>query len=69
VATRRNLTNQDIRELVLEKDCEMSAVSDSDTYRDTDDILDTKLTHWTDSTNCQPTVPIVHRFVMDPSGL
>lgn len=77
VATSRNLTNQDTRELVLELDCDVhsledeniSAVSDNDTDHDTDDILDTKLTHRTDSTNCQPAVPIVHRFTVGASGL
>ena len=44
---------------VLE-DEDTSAQSDTDNH--TDDVTDTNFTQWTDNTNCQPTVPVVHKF-------
>ena len=73
MATRVNLTNWSITELILESDSyahspevkDNSARSDSDT----DDTTDTKFTQWTDNTNCWTTVPVVHRFTGGPCGL
>jgi len=65
MATRRNLTDQDIMDLILESDCDafsseddISAESDTDTDSDTGDTTDTTFTQWTLDANC-PTVPIV----------
>jgi len=70
VATKRNLTDRDITELTQELDSgthssedeNTSAQSDSCTDSDTGDSTNTNFTQWTDSTNCQPTVPVVHKF-------
>jgi hypothetical protein len=56
-----------MKELVLESNCDahssgdkdISALSDSNTDSETDDVTDTNFTQWTDDTNCQPTVPVV----------
>jgi hypothetical protein len=57
MATKRNLTDKDIMELALELDCDdsledknISVQSDNDVDDDTDDISDTIITQWTDST-------------------
>jgi hypothetical protein len=47
----------------------MSVQSDSDIYSDTDNMTGTNFTQWTDNTNCQPTVPVLHRFTGGPSVL
>jgi hypothetical protein len=59
MATKRNLTDEDIMELALEldsddslEDTDISVQSDSDAYDDTDDITDTNITQWTDNRNC-----------------
>jgi len=44
---------------VLE-DEDTSAQSDTDNH--TDDVTDTNFTQWTDNSNCQPTVLVVHKF-------
>ena len=41
------------------EDKDISALSDTNTDSETDDITDTNFTQWPDNTNCQPTVPIV----------
>jgi len=77
MATRRNLTDQDITELILQlgsdvhslQDEDTSAPRDSDTVSDTVDTTDTNFTRWTDNTNCRTTVPIVHKFTGGHSGL
>jgi len=58
-ATRTNLTDQDITELILEFESDP----------DTGDSTGTNLTQWTDNTNCRPTVPVVCKFMGGPSGL
>jgi len=62
MATRRNLTDQDITEVILESDSDthslendISAQRNSCTDSDTGDATDTNFTQWTDSTNCGPT--------------
>ena len=59
MATKRNLTDEDIMELALEldsddslEDKDISVHSNSDADDDTGDITDTNVTQWTDSTNC-----------------
>jgi len=73
MATRRNLTDQDTRKLILELESDVHSLQDEDTSAqrdsDTGDTTDTNFTRWTDNTNCQPTVPIVHKFTGGPSGL
>jgi hypothetical protein len=59
-ATRRNLTDQDNAELILELDSDthslededISAQSNSDSDSNTGDTTDTNFTQWTYSTNC-----------------
>jgi len=76
MATRRNVTDQDIAELAyltldalsLEEE-DVSAQSDSDTDKDTDGLTDTNFTQWTGSKNCRLTVPVVHGFTGGPSVL
>jgi hypothetical protein len=45
----------------------ISAQNDSNTNNDTNDITDTNFTQWTDNTNCQPTLPVVHIVMWGPS--
>jgi hypothetical protein len=60
MATKRNLTDQNITELILESDSDthslededISAQRNSDTDSDTGDATDTNFTQWTDSKNC-----------------
>ena len=72
MATRRNLTDRDIKELTLESDSDTHSSEDEDisaqSDSDTDDTTDTNFIQWTDNTNC-PTVPAVHKFTGGPSGL
>jgi len=44
-------------------------VLELDSENDTDDVNDTNFAQWTDSKNCQPTVPSVHRLTEGLSGL
>ena len=61
--TARNLySDSDVHSSEYE---DISAQSD----RDTSNITDTNFTHWTDNTNCQPTLPVVHKFIGGPIGL
>ena len=72
MATRRNLTDRDIKELTLESDSDAHSSEDEDisaqSDSDTDDTTDTNFIQWTDNTNC-PTVPAVHTFTGGPSVL
>jgi hypothetical protein len=76
MATRKNLRDWDITELVLKSDYDphssededISAQSDGDTDDDMDDVSDTNITQWNDNMNCQPNVPVVHRFTGGHSG-
>jgi len=74
MATRRNLTDQDITELILELGSDVHSLQDEDTSTQRDsntagDTTDTNMTRWTDNTNCRPTVPIVHKFTGGHSEL
>jgi hypothetical protein len=51
------------------EDEDISAQSNGEIDNDTDDVSDTNFTQWTDNTNCQPTVPIVHKFTGGASEL
>ena len=61
-----NLRDPYITELILESDSDAHSLENEDVSlrSDTDagDIIDTSCTQWTDSTYCQPTVPVVHRL-------
>jgi hypothetical protein len=53
IATRRNHTDQDITDMVLELDSDTHSSEDEDTSAQSDsDTTDTNFTHWTDNTNC-----------------
>jgi hypothetical protein len=71
VARRRNVSDPDFKVPVLESDSDsylaveedISAQSDSNTNNDRN------CTHWTDNTNCRPTIPVVHRCTKGLTGL
>jgi hypothetical protein len=71
LATRRNLADQDITDLVSESDSDAHSSEDISAQSDdnTDDVTGTNFTQWTDNTNCQPTVPVVNTFIGGPSKL
>jgi hypothetical protein len=71
MATRRNLADEDITELVSESDSDKHTSEDISAHSDgnTDDITDTNCTQWTDNTHCQLTVPVVHTFIGGHSRL
>jgi hypothetical protein len=65
MATRRNLTDQDIMDLILESDSDacssednISAKSDTDIDSDAGDTADTSFIHWTVDTNCPPVLAV-----------
>jgi hypothetical protein len=63
MATTSNLTDQDITKLILESDSNAHSLEDKDTIAHSDsDTTDTYVTQWNDNTNCQPTVPVVHKL-------
>jgi len=59
--------------LILETDYDAQSSEDEDISAEsdscTDSDTDTKFTQWTDNINCQPTVPIVHKFTGGASEL
>ena len=79
VATRRNLIDQDIVELVyltlphirwqLLEGEDVSAQSNSDTDKDTYGFTVTNFTQWTGNKNSRTTVPVVHTFTSGQSEL
>jgi hypothetical protein len=73
VATRRNLTGLDVMELILEmgyhQKMKTFLLRVTFALTVTRDTTDTNFTQWTDNTNCQPTVPIVHKFTRGASEL
>jgi len=73
VATRRNLTDQAITELIPQSDSDAHSLQDEDisAHNDGDrgDTTETNITKSTDNTSCQSTVPVVQRFAGGPSGL
>lgn len=56
MATRRNLTDQDFKELILELGSDVHSLQDDDASAqrdsDTGDTTDINFTCWTDNTNC-----------------
>jgi hypothetical protein len=67
MATRRNLTDWDITEQMLQSDSDVHLLEDEDISAHSDsDTTDTNITKPTDNTNCWPTV---HKFTGGPSGL
>jgi len=76
MATRRNLTDQDIAELVYLTLMHIRWKMQTFLLRvtvtvckDTDGFTDTYFTQWTGSKNCRPAVPVFHGFTGGPSGL
>jgi hypothetical protein len=73
MATRRNLTDQDITELIPQSDCDAHLSEDEDisahSDSDTGDTTETNIKQCTDNTKCRPTVPVVHKFTGGPIGL
>ena len=56
-------------ELVLESNSEAHSSKDEDIFAQSDTDTDINFTQWTDNTSCRPTVPVVHMFTQDLSGL
>jgi hypothetical protein len=71
VARKRNVSEPDFLVPVLESDSDSHLSEDEDisARSDSDIDSDTNCTHWNVNTNCWPTVPVVHKFTRDPSGL
>jgi hypothetical protein len=73
MATRRNLTDRDITELIPQSDSDAHSSEDEDisAHNDSDacDTIETNIKQCTDNTKCRPTIPVVQRFTRGPSGL
>jgi hypothetical protein len=69
-----NDLNEPLSELTLEADFDVHPSEDEDipqnnhnTDSGKDDVTGTNNLQWTDSTHCQPSVPVVHKFTVNPS--
>jgi hypothetical protein len=76
IASERRLKDEDIaQELILDSGSDAHTnedeISPPQSHSDNkgDDRTETGCTQWTDSTQSQPSVPVIHRFTGDPSGL
>jgi len=73
MATSRNLTDQDITELIPQSDSDAHSSEDEDISAhndsDTGDTTETNIKQCTANTKCRPIVPVVHKFTGGPRGL
>jgi hypothetical protein len=67
-----NIRDPYVTELIIESDSVAHSLEDEDVSLQNDTgagDISTGCTQWTDSTYCQPTVPVVHRVAGFPGGM